>query len=171
MSRCYSSAFVESPWTATHSPRLDSRTFALTRRTERGLLEAVPIQIRRGDVLEAKAECLILTVSPDSVTDLMDEDRSDRVLGNVGQQFRRRWPYSWDTIRESADVAQPGRARLIELGEGHPFLSIGLLFTLSHSAKQDLANLAGRKMPTSLRHAAGEFTVARSRSSFCLLAG
>lgn len=89
------------------------------------------LHILHGDVLNSKADGLVV---PFDGTLVPGEGEYDRILGNVGRQFMRRFP-EVDLLDEmEAQIDFPvalGHARALELDAG-PFRTLILVSTLHH---------------------------------------
>ena len=112
----------------------------------------MPIRIQQGDVLDASAQALLVTVSPDGIAEIQPGEGTDRILGNVARQFRTRWPSAWDEVERALweaqeqgelDLLRPGGTYLVDLDDSDcTFGRLEMISTLSHDSDADQRSLA-----------------------------
>lgn len=94
--------------------------------------------LRSGDVLDAEAQALVVPIDGTAVP---RGGQFERLLGNVGRQFLRRFPEA-DLVEEleaQLDLPLPlGRAACIELGAS-PFKQLIVVSTLYHLEHLDFS--------------------------------
>lgn len=92
----------------------------------------IELRLEHGDLLEAKADAVVVPVDGTFVPQL---GKFDRILGNIGRQLARRFPDA-DVIEElDSQLSLPlalGRAAPVDLAVG-PFRHLIVVSTLHHS--------------------------------------